>query len=197
MPVATFTAVSHKRFLVRWLLPVVAVMIFVAMVAVGEKQVRQSPKWPPPSQHELGGWEVEDPTVLNWAVSINLPATVPILWMWAHNDAFAYAFDDHDLIVYLPWIFLVCCLWYAGACRLDHFLVGQAWKSPIQRNIALCAQALVTLELLYAASAMRPTVAHSGRSAVVCFWAWLLLVALGWVDFIVKKGTAERLSSAH
>jgi len=183
MPVGTFTAVLDKRTLVRRLLPVAAVMTFIVLVAVGERQVRSSPKWPPPSLHELGGWEIEDPTVLNWAAGLNLPATVPILWMWAHNDAFEYAFDDHDLIVYLPWTFLVCCLWYFVAYRLDHFIVGQAWKSP-QRNVVLCAQAFITLELLYAASGMRST---SGRTAVVGLGAWLMVVALGWADLIVKR----------
>ena len=92
---------SQKQFVVRRLLPAVAAITFIAMVAVGERQVRSSPKWPPPSRHEVGGWEIEPPTVLYWAATLNLPATLPILWMSYQSDAFTYAFDDHFLIVYV------------------------------------------------------------------------------------------------
>jgi hypothetical protein len=64
---------SRKQFHVSRLLPAVVVMTFIAMIAAGESQVRSSPKWPPPSRHELGGWEIEDPAVLSWAAGLNLP----------------------------------------------------------------------------------------------------------------------------
>lgn len=193
---------SHTPFRRQWsltkLVPLVAVMTFVAMVAIGEIQVRTSPKWPPPPRHELGGWEIDDPPVLNWAAGLSLPATIPILWMWAHNDAFAYAFDDHQLIVYSPWIFFACCLWYFVSYRLDQSTRRQAWKSPLQRYVVLFVQAFVTLELLYAANAMRPTMWIRGeRSAVVCLWAWLLLTVLAWVDFFRRKWPEKTPSLSH
>jgi hypothetical protein len=170
-------------------LPAVAVMMFIAMIAAGESQVRSSPKWPPPSRHELGGWEIEPPAVLYWAASLNLPATLPILWMSSHSDAFTYAFDDHYLIVYVPWILFVCCLWYLVAYRLEQFIERQSWKSSMQRTLVLCAQVFITVEMLWAASVFRPQGA-SGRAAIACFWVWLLLLVVGWMDFLLTPHRA-------
>ena len=164
-------------------------MAFVAMVAVGEGQVRSSPKWPPPSRHELGGWEIDPPPALYWAASLNLPATLPILWLSSRSDAFTYAFDDHQLIVYVPWTFFVCCLWYLVAYRLEHVIARQPWKSSMQRSIVLCSHAFITAEMLWAASVFRP-VGASGRAAIVCFWVWAPIVVLGWVDFILRPRNA-------
>ena len=55
------TVVTRKQISIRTLLPAIAVMAFLAMVAIGERQVRLSPKWPPPSRHEVGAWEIETP----------------------------------------------------------------------------------------------------------------------------------------
>jgi len=175
---------------VRSMLPVIAVMTFIAMVAVGESQVRASPKWPPPPRHELGAWEIEPPAVLYWAAGLNLPATVPILWMASHSDAFSYAFDDHYLIIYVPWIFSVCCLWYLVAFRLGRFIERQPWKSPTQRNLVLCAQAFITVEMLWAVVVMRP-VGASGKAAFICLWVWSLLVVVGWADFLMVPHRAR------
>ncbi len=90
----------------RMILPTMAVIIFLAMVAIAEYQVRSSPKWPPPLRHEVGGWQVEDPPLWTLAAGLNLPATIPILWMSSISDSFTYALDDHHLIIYLPWAFL-------------------------------------------------------------------------------------------
>jgi hypothetical protein len=174
-----------RRLDVRRLLPAVAVITFVAMVAVAESQVRSSPKWPPPPRHELGGWDIEPPKVLYWAASLNLPATIPILWMAGFSDAFSYAFDDHHLIVYVPWVLFVGCLWYVVACRLDHLVARRPLESPARRGFFFGALAFVTVEMIWAASVFKP-VGESGRAAIMCFWIWSLLVGLGWVDFILK-----------
>jgi hypothetical protein len=42
----------------------------------------------------------------------------------------------------------------------------------------------ITVEILWAASAFRPQGA-SGRAAIVCFWVWLLLLVVGWMDFLL------------
>lgn len=182
---------SQKRFVVRRLLPAVAVVAFVAMVAVGESQVRSSPKWPPPSRHEMGAWEIEPPPVLFWAAFFNLPATLPILWMASQSDMFGYAFDDHYLIVYVPWIVFVYCLWYLVAHRLERFIIGRPWESPTQRNLVLCAQAFITVEMLWFAIVMRPVGANV-KAGFICFCAWILLVVLGWVDVLKAPGRVQR-----
>jgi hypothetical protein len=188
---------SCRRFAIRRLLPLLMGTAFVVVIGIGERQIRSSPKWPPP-RHELGAWQIDNPPVLNWAVGLNLPATIPILWMWAHNDAFAYALDDHNLIVYFPWILFAYCLWYFVGYRLDQLVSGQAWKSPRERYVVLCVQAFITLELLYAAGVMRPISAtQSERTAIVCFGMWLVLVVLGWADFILKKDAAKRPGNAR
>jgi hypothetical protein len=186
----------QQRFLFRKLLPIVAVAAFITMVAIGERQVRSSPKWPPPARHELGGWEIEYPPVLTSAAFLNLPASIPILWIWAHNDAFAYAFEDPYLIVYLPWIFLARCLWYFVGYRIDQIFGKGGENSSRQRYIVICGQALVSGELLYAALAMGPVWRGTeGRVPAVCLWAWLPLAALGWLGLMVKRSSVQPSSS--
>ena len=182
----------QQRFLFRKLLPIVGVAAFITMVAIGERQVRSSPKWPPPARHELGGWEVETPPVLTWATFLNLPASIPILWIWAHSDAFAYAFEDHDLIVYLPWIFLVGWLWYFVGYQINQIFGKDGGNSSRQRFMVTCGQALVTGEMLYAALAMGPVWRGAdGRVSTVCLWAWSLFAALGWLGLIVKRSSVQ------
>ena len=108
---------DQQLYLATRLLPIAMLTVFVIMVAVAEKQVRSSPKWPPPAKHELGGWEIEPPKVLYWAAGLSLPATIPIVALSEFNYAFGYAFDDHRLIVYVPWIVLVYLLWYLVSQR--------------------------------------------------------------------------------
>ena len=180
-----------RQFSLTKTVPFVATMIFVVMVAIGERQIRTSRNWPPPPRHELGAWETKDPPILNLVAGLNLPASVPIFWMWAHNDAFAYAFDDHQLIVYLPWVFFVFCLWYFVAYRLEHSIGKPRWKSRLQQFLVLFVQAFITLELLYVATAMRyPRHNEGEKPFALCLWAWLLLVAIGWVDVARRKGFA-------
>src|SRR6266576_2082580 len=109
---------SHARMF----LPAVAVMIFITMVAIAEYQIRSSSKWPLPPCHEVGGWQVDDPPLWTLAGCMNLPATVPILWMSSLSDGFTHALDDHDLIVYVPWSLFVlavvlCRIPRRSACR--------------------------------------------------------------------------------
>lgn len=184
---------GKTRFVVRSIIPAIAVMAFIVMVAVGESQVRTSPNWPPPARHELGAWEIQPPAVLDWAARLNLPATLPILCIASHNDAFSYAFDDHYLIAYIPWIFLVYCLWYLVAFRLARFLMRQPWKSTTQRNLVLCAQAFVTLEMLYAwAVVVMGPEGPSAKPGFICLCGWSLLVILGWVDFLTAPRQDQR-----
>jgi hypothetical protein len=60
-----------------------------------------------------------DPPLWTLAAGLNLPATVPILWMSAVSDGFTYALDDHHLIIYVPWTFFVFWLWYFVAYHFD------------------------------------------------------------------------------
>lgn len=174
-------------------LPTVAVVVFIAMIAMGEKQVRSSPKWPPPTRHELGGWVIEDPPILSWAVSLNLPASIPIGWMWAHNDAFEYALDDHRLIIYLPWTLCVFGLWFFVGYRIDAFTGRNRWKSPMQRYLVLSAQAFITVELLYVMSvAPNEGLIPNGTAAPVFFWVWVLIVIVGWVEFVLNEASSDR-----
>lgn len=174
-------------------LPVVAVVAFIAMIAMGERQVRSSPKWPPPARHELGGWVIEDPPILRWAAGLNLPASIPIFWMWAHNDAFEYALDDHDLIVYLPWVLFVFGLWFFVSYRIDAFTGQHRWKSSMQRYLVLGAQAFITVELLYVMSLMSPSSGTTnGTAEPVFFWVWVLIVIVGWVEFVLNKASSDR-----
>jgi hypothetical protein len=170
------------------LLPVVAVVAFIAMIAIGERQVRSSPKWPPPARHELGGWVIEDPPILSWAAGLNLPASVPIFWMWAHNDAFAYALDDHRLIVYLPWILFVFGLWFFVGYRIDAFTGRHRSKSSMQRYLVLSAQAFITVELFYVVSGMIFSPGTTkGTAERVFILVWVLLVIVGWIEFVLNR----------
>ena len=139
----------------RVLLSLCGVIVFIAMISAAEIQVRDSPKWPPPSKHELGAWTVDDPPLLHWATAVTLPASVPILWMWAHNDGFAYALDDHQLIVCVPWILLVGLPGYFIGLRVEQVTRGQHQKSQVNRYVVLCVQVFVTIELFYATGVAR------------------------------------------
>jgi len=109
--------------------------------------------------------------------------------MTFYSDAFTYAFDDHHLIVYFPWIFFVGCLWYLLAYCFEHFTARQPWKSALQRNLVLCALAFITVEMLWAASVFKPE-GPSGSAAIICFWFWLLLLVVGWVNSLLTPHRA-------
>lgn len=184
----------------RMILPTMAVIIFLAMVAIAEYQVRSSPKWPPPLRHEVGGWQVEDPPLWTLAAGLNLPATIPILWMSSISDSFTYALDDHHLIIYLPWTFFVFWLWYFVAYHFDQSANKQGWASAINLGVAFSAQALITAELIYCGIGIisrfpgdnppkPPTV------VVVCFWAWVLATIIGWVSLIRRVGHRSSVAS--
>jgi hypothetical protein len=168
-------------------LPVLALTAFVVMVAIGERQVRSSPNWPPPLRHEVGGWEIQNPSILDWAAGLNFPATIPILFAWVHNDAFSNAFDDHRVVIYLPWVVLVYFLWRFVGYRLDR-PTGRT-VSHSQIYIVLAGQVFLTLELLYSAIGMSGGQATNREFVVVaCFSIWLLLAIIGWADFIRMLG---------
>jgi hypothetical protein len=180
--------VTREQIPVRTLMPAIAVMVFLAMVAIGERQVRSSLKWPPPARHEVGAWEIGNPAVLDWAAGLNLPASVPILALWLNTYAFEYALDDHELWAYVPWSIFVWCLWYFIACHVDHFINGRAWSSSRHRNLVLCGQILLTVEMVFVVSTIRPTFQSTQeRAAIACISLWLLLTFFGWVNLIVKR----------
>jgi hypothetical protein len=176
---------------VRRVLPAAALLTFITMAAIAEYQIRLSPKWPPPPRHEVGGWHVDDPPLWTLAASLNLPATVPIVWASALSDGFTYALDDHQLIVYVPWMFFVFWLWYFVAYHIDwsaHRQVG----SGTQRRVVLSAQVLITGELIYCGIGVisRSAADHRLRTptaVVVCFWAWVLAAIIGWVNLSVTS----------
>lgn len=175
------------------LLPVIAALAFTAMVAIGETDIRRSANWPPPARHELGGLYVQDPAVLVWAAAINLPATVPVLLLWAHNDAFAYAMDDHQLFVYLPWLLLVILLWCLVAYRIGRWR-NRLRESQPKRYLALCAQVLIMMEIFYVASLTiaAPSAMEHSTTMDVFVWVWLLIVILGWVDLVYSRVAARQ-----
>jgi len=175
---------SHTRIF----LPAVAVMIFITMVAIAEYQIRSSPKWPPPPRHEVGGWQVDDPPLWTLAGSVNLPATVPILWMSALSDGFTYALDDHDLIIYVPWTFFVFWLWYFVAYHVDQS-ANRVVRSSTQRFLVFSTQMFITAELIYFAIGIisRTPADHPLKTPTVviaCFWAWVVATIIGWLNLI-------------
>ncbi len=171
------------------LLPGAAVTIFAVMVAVGEFQVCSSPKWPPPARHELGAWTIESPPILDWAASLNAPASILIGLAWSRSDAFAYLADDHNWVIYLPYTLLVLCQWWFVACRLDGFITGRVWKSKAQRNVDIVGQAFVTAEMIFAAEMLSGAPRATGRLTVyiVGFAIWSLLAVLGWADLVLNR----------
>lgn len=184
----------------RMILPTLAVIIFQGMVAIAEHQVRSSPKWPPPPRHEAGGWQIEDPPLWTLAAGLNLPATVPILWMSAISDGFTYALDDHHLIIYLPWTFFVFWLWYFVAYHFDQSAKTQVWASAISVGVAFSAQALITAELIYCGIGIisRSPGDNPPKPPIVvvaCFWAWVLATIIGWVSLIRRVGQRPSVTS--
>jgi hypothetical protein len=156
------------------LLPALAVISFLIMVAVAEYQIRSSPVWPPPARHELGGWQVDDPMLLTLAAGLNLPATVPILWMSTFSDGFAYAIDDHHPIIYLPWTFLVFWLWYFVADHLDNS-TKMVCRPTTRSYLVFAAQVFITGELIYCGVGIisrSPTdqIPRTPPIVIACFW---------------------------
>jgi len=129
-----------------------------------------------------------NPPLLTLAASLNLPATVPILWMWAHNDGFAYAFDDHHLIVYVPWTFFVFWLWYFVAYHFDPS-ANRRVRGSTQGSLVFSAHVFITGELIYFAIGIinRSPDYHPQKSptvVVACFSVWVLATIIGWVNLI-------------
>lgn len=183
----------------RILLPAVAVITFLSMVAVAEYQIRSSPKWPPPARHEVGGWQIEDPPLWTLAAGLNLPATIPILWMSALSDGFTYALDDHHLIIYVPWTFFVFWLWYFVAYLFGQSANGRIRRGAIQRYLVFLAQVFITGELIYCGIGIigRSPADHPLKTptmVVACFWAWVLVTIIGWVN--LSRRVSKRASVA-
>jgi hypothetical protein len=182
------TIPSNQFSHVRMLLPAVAVIAFVAMIAIAEFQIRSSPNWPPPLRHELGGWQADDPPLWNLAGGLNLPATIPIVWMGALSDGFTYALDDHHLIIYLPWIFFVFWLWYFVASHLD-WSATERGRNSLGRYLVFAGQMFITGELISVAIVIinqSPADHRLKTPAVViaCFWIWVVVTILGWINMI-------------
>jgi len=148
---------SCQPWRARMLLPAVAVITFLGMIAIAEYQIRSSSNWPPPARHELGGWHVDDPPLWTLAAGLNLPATVPIVWMAALSDGFTYALDDHHLIIYVPWTFFVFWLWYFAAYHFDQSANMQV-RGLTQGYLVFAAQVFITGELIYSRS--KSSIAH-------------------------------------
>lgn len=163
---------------IRRLVFVAGIGIFVVLGSIGEFQVRSSAKWPPPSHHEVGAWTVETPKILDCATGLNLPASVPILWLWAHNDAFASAYDDHRLVIYVPWLVLVSLLWYFVGVRVQEFVHK---RQLVSRAVSVGIQLFLTLELLYVAAGLVTAQPGVGLTQVLFFWLWVVLVSVGWL----------------
>jgi hypothetical protein len=186
---------SHARMF----LPAEAVTIFITMVAIAEYQIRSSPKWPPPPRHEVGGWQVDDPPLWTLAGSVNLPATVPILWMSSVSDGFTYALDDHDLIVYVPWTFFVFLLWYFVGYHVDRR--DRLVRSSTQRFLVALVQVFITGELIYFAIGIinRTPADHPQKTptvVVACFWAWVLATIVGWINLIRHRKASGSIRNA-
>jgi hypothetical protein len=186
---------SHARMF----LPALAVTIFIAMVAIAEYQIRSSPKWPPPPRHEVGGWQVDDPPLWTLAASVNLPATVPVLWMSSVSDRFTYALDDHDLIVYVPWTFFVFWLWYFVGYHVDRH--DRLIRSVTQRFLVVSGQVFITGELIYCAIGIinRTPADHPPKTptmVVVCFLAWVLAAIIGWINLIRRRKPSGLIRNA-
>jgi hypothetical protein len=191
LPMSSETLNSIRRlFRTRMILPAAAVVTFLGMVAIAEYQIRASPKWPPPARHEVGGWQVEDPPLWTLAAGLNLPATIPILWMSAVSDGFTYALDDHQLIIYVPWTFFVFWLWWVVAYHYDQARKNRVCElSVINAVLVYSAQAFITAELIYCGIGIisRSPADNPPRPSsvvVVCFWAWVLATILGWVNLV-------------
>jgi hypothetical protein len=172
------------------LLPVSATLIFVVMIGIAETQIRHSPRWPPPVRHEVGGWEIENPAIWNWAAGLNLPATIVIMWVAAQSNAATYAVDDHNLLVYVPWILLTFFLWSFVTYRLDLGTGRRFWKSSKQRYLVLVIQTLLTLELAFPLQLFHEhPPGEPGRSVgIICTLLWTTLIILGWVDCFIRRG---------
>jgi hypothetical protein len=181
------TPISH--FLrIGTLLPVVAAIMFIALSAIAEYQIRSSPKWPPPKRHEVGGWQIDDPPLWDLAAGLNLPATVPVVWMAALSDRFTYALDDHQLIIYVPWIFFVFLLWYFVAYQMQYSM-KRAGRNPSWKYLVFAGQMLITGELISCAIVIFNQSPADHRletpsAIVVCFWAWVLATVVGWINLI-------------
>jgi hypothetical protein len=110
--------------------------------------------------------------------------------MSALSGSFTYALDDHSLIIYVPWTFLVFWLWYFVAYHIDRSAHGQA-GSGIQRLLVISTQVLITGELIYCGIGIisRSPADHPQETqtvVVVCFWAWVLTAIMGWVNLVPR-----------
>lgn len=176
-------------------LPVVATAVFLALVAVAEYQVRTSPQWPPPARHEVGAWQVPDPPASTVAATLNLPATVPILWLGAESDSFTYALDDHELIIYVPWTILVFYLWYFVALHFELSSSGWIGTPRSRRLFFFLGQAFVTVEIIYCTLVLwgrsPPQYDKTPTVVLVFLWVWSAAALAGWANLItsIKKGS--------
>jgi hypothetical protein len=177
----------------RTLLPISATLIFVAMLGIAERQIRSSPNWPPPARHEVGGWEIENPAIWNWAAGLNLPATIVVMWVAAQSDAVTYAVDDHNLLVYVPWVVLVFLLWCFVAYRLDLRVGKKEWSSSRERYLVLVAQVLLTIESIFPLQLFHehPPGTPGRTVGIICAWLWTILVVLGWADWFLRRGVVS------
>lgn len=189
---------TRRRLRARTILPAVAVLAFLGMVAIAEYQIRSSAKWPPPARHEVGGWQIEDPPLWTLAAGLNLPATIPILWMSAVSDGFTYALDDHHLIIYVPWTFFVFWLWYFVAYHFDQ--AGRQVTTLSTAVLVFSAQTLITAELIYCGIGIlsRSPGDNPPRPSMVvifCFWSWVIAAIVGWARLFRNRGRRQSVPS--
>jgi hypothetical protein len=171
-------------------LPILGTAVFLVLVAVAEYQVRTSSQWPPPARHEIGGWEIPDPPAWTLAGSLNLPATIAILSVAVKSDAFTYALDDHELIIYIPWTIFVWYLWRFVALHLELSSTGWIGTSPRRRLLFFLVQAFVTVELIYCALGLwgRSPSPHEKTPMVVFvfLWMWIAAALAGWANLLIS-----------
>lgn len=123
---------------------------------------------------------------------MNLPASLVIDWMWAHNDSVMYAVDDHQLIVYVPWLLLAYGLWYFIAYRIEQFTNAlQMQENKMGHVVTGALQVFSTFEVAFPAlvttsAAFRTSHATELVCQLVSSWAWVLMAILGWAGTFAK-----------
>jgi len=99
-----------------------------------------------------------------------------------------YLLDDHNLIVYIPWTFLVFVVWYCLAWRLQ--APATTWQSTA--TIVLM-QTLITAELVSVAVAViamrRNGITGQPIAGIAFFCAWSTVAMVGWIDLFRRAKT--------
>ena len=107
--------------------------------------------------------------------------------------------DDHHLIIYVPWTFFVFWLWYFVGYHFGQSANGPIRRGAIQRYLVFLAQVFITGELIYCGIGIigRSPADHPLKTptmVVACFWAWVLVTIIGWVN--LSRRLSKRASVA-